>query len=240
MSMSKYVALLLAAGMTAFATTASYAEDSPHEFSANVTIATDYRFRGISQTDNSPTIQGGFDYAYAPLGVYLSAWASNVDFAESSEFDFYAGIAGEVNGIGWDVGGLYYTYPGDSTKPELDYFEVYGSLSYDFGMFDVTAGVAYSPDFFAETGDAVYVYGDVSIPLPHGFSISGHVGNQSIYDNVVFDTPDYTDWLIGVSKDIGKFAFNLSYVDTDLTKAECFSGSDLCDGTVVFSVSGSF
>ncbi len=247
MSMSKYVALLLAAGMTAFATTASYAEDSPHEFSANVALTTDYRFRGISQSNEDPSISGGFDYTHSS-GFYVGVWAGSLDFAVPDpddadiEIDYYGGFSGEIgNGIGWDIGGLYYAYPGSDTgSADYDYFEVYGSLSYDFGNFDIAAGIAYSPDYFFESDDGIYVYGDVGIPLPSGFAISGHVGHQSIDDNAQFGTPDYTNWSIGISKDLSIFSFDLSYLDTNMSSADCFGGGDICDGTVIFSISSSF
>ena len=79
------------------------AEDSPHEFSANVALATDYMYRGGSQTNEQPAISGGFDYAHSS-GVYAGVWASNVDFGDSAniEIDYYGGIGGEFsNGIGW-------------------------------------------------------------------------------------------------------------------------------------------
>lgn len=212
------------------------AQESPHAYSANITITTNYMFRGFSQSDEGPAIQGGFDYAHES-GVYLGTWASSIDFAESTEFDFYGGISGELaNGLGWDVGGLYYLYPGDSTSPELNFYEVYGSLGYDFDTFNVGAGIAYSPDYFAETGSAVYVYGDLGVPLPHGVSFAVHVGHQSIEDNAGWGGPDYIDWSLGVSRDFGPFNIDLSYIDTDMNSAEC---SDICDA-FVFSISSSF
>jgi len=232
------------------------ADDSPHEFSANVALSTDYRFRGISQTTEDPALSGGFDYSYSPIGFYAGVWASNLDFGEPTgpggvndtadlEIDFYGGIAGELpNGIGWDVGGLYYYYPGSDPGAfanDYDYFEVYGSLSYDFGMFNVAGGANYSPDYFAESDDAVYLYGDVGVPLPvAGLTLSGHVGHQWIDDNATFGTPDYVDWILGLSKDIGPFTFDLSYVDTDMSNAECFGGTDFCDATAIFTISSSW
>ncbi|MEX2353300.1 MAG: TorF family putative porin, partial [Gammaproteobacteria bacterium] len=53
----------------------SIAQSSDHSFSANATMASDYLFRGQSQTDNGPTIQGGFDYGHSS-GLYLGTWAS--------------------------------------------------------------------------------------------------------------------------------------------------------------------
>ena len=234
-----------------------YAEDSPHEFSANVAISTDYRFRGISQTTKDPAISGGFGYSYTPIGFYASVWASNLDFGEPTngpgsvndtadmEIDFIGGFAGEFPmGVGWDIGGLYYYYPGSDTGSyanDYDYFEVYGSLSYDFTKFNVKGGLAYSPDYFAESGDSIYLYGDVGVPLPvGGLNLAGHVGQQWIDDNATFGTPDYLDWKIGLSKEIKQFTFDISYVDTDLSDGECFGGSDFCDATAVFTVSASF
>lgn len=232
--------------------TSAYADDeSPHEFSANVALSTDYRFRGITQTSNDPALSGGFDYSYTPYGFYAGTWASNLDFnvpdpdPADLEIDFYGGFSGEFSGgIGWDIGGLYYAYPGSDTGPgvaDYDYFEVYGSLSYDFESFNVAGGLAYSPDYFFESGDSLYVYGDVGVPLSmYGLSLAGHFGHQSIDNNAQFGTPDYVDWSIGISKEIGAFTFDLSYIDTDLDNAECFGGSDFCDATAVFTVSSSF
>ncbi|MFB3115989.1 MAG: TorF family putative porin, partial [Gammaproteobacteria bacterium] len=80
--------------------------DSPHEFSANVALSTDYLFRGISQTDGNPAISGGFDYSYSPVGIYAGIWASNVDFSgccgddDNIEIDYYGGIGGDFgNGV---------------------------------------------------------------------------------------------------------------------------------------------
>lgn len=226
------------------------AQESAHEFSANVALSTDYRFRGISQTTEDPALSGGFDYAYTPLGFYAGVWASNLDFGVPDpdpadlEIDYYAGFSGEVGqGIGWDIGGLYYSYPGSDTGPgvaDYDYFEVYGSLGYDFGSFDVSGGLSYSPDYFFESGDALYVSADVGIPLPGDFSLAGHIGHQSIDDNAQFGTPDYLDWSVGVSKSYGIFSFDLSYVDTELSKAECFGGASSCDSTVIFTISAGF
>lgn len=233
------------------------ADDSPHEFSANVALSTDYRFRGISQTSEDPALSGGFDYAYSgdniPFGFYAGVWASNLDFnvpdpdPADLEIDFYGGFTGEFaigNGLGWDVGVLYYAYPGSDTGPgvaDYDYIEGYGSLSYDFGPFDAAVGLAYSPDYFFESDDSLYVYGDVGVPLPvWDLSLAGHVGHQDIDDNAQFGTPDYWDWSIGISKEIGAFTFDISYVDTDISDSECFGGTDFCDATAIFTISSSF
>jgi uncharacterized protein (TIGR02001 family) len=67
-------------------TTALAADDSPHLLTANVALTTNYIYRGISQTNNGPAVQGGFTYTYQPLGLYASAWGSNVDSSSASGY----------------------------------------------------------------------------------------------------------------------------------------------------------
>ena len=252
------VAMLAAPAVLAEDTPAAPAEEqSPHSFSANVSLSTDYRFRGITQSNNDPAISGGFDYAYTglPVGIFLGTWLSSIDFGPPDsgspdradvELDIYGGLTGTLpiaKGVGWKLGGYGYLYPGSNTGPGVasyDYVEVFGALTYDFGTFNVTGGFAYSPDYFFESGDGLYVSGDVGVPLPYDFSLAGHVGHQYIDNNAQFGTPDYTDWNVGVSKKWKMFTFKLSYVDTDLSETECFGGLDFCDATGVFSVTAAF
>ncbi|MBM2829826.1 MAG: uncharacterized protein HW411_616 [Gammaproteobacteria bacterium] len=254
------VILLLTGALVVMSPIVQAEEESPHSFTANVALSTDYRFRGITQTTEDPALSGGFDYAYLssafPVGIFLGVWASNIDFNEGSlgvsdtadlEIDFYGGFTGTFpigNGVGWKIGGLYYAYPGSDTSPALtvdyDYAEAYGVLSYDFGIFNVAGSLYYSPDYFAETDDGIYYSGDVGVPLPYEFTLSGHVGYQEIDNNAGFGTPDYTDWMVSLAKSWNIFTFKLAYIDTDIDDAECFGGTDFCDGTGVFTVSSSF
>ena len=94
-------------------------------FSATFTLATDYVFRGISQTDSKPAVQGSLDYAY-PLGIYLGVWGSNLNSAISKggvELDFYLGYGTELfTNFNIDLAVFYYSYPGGGSDPEPDYF----------------------------------------------------------------------------------------------------------------------
>ncbi|RMD68756.1 MAG: hypothetical protein D6819_08605 [Gammaproteobacteria bacterium] len=210
--------------------------DSP--FSANVALATDYPFRGISQTDEEPAIQGGFDFNHES-GLYLGTWASNVDFNDGDEaqmeLDLYGGFAKEFSGIGVDVGLIYYAYPGAASDLDYDFLEIYGGLSYSIASIKYS----YSNDYFAGSGTSGYLEGGVDIPLPQDFSLGLHIGRQWIDEEDTFGTPDYTDWKIAVSKEIAGFGFELSYVDTDLSDKECFGGTDLCDARGMFILSKS-
>lgn len=215
------------------------------EISGNVTIATDYRFRGISQTDRDPAIQGGFDYAHES-GLYAGTWMSNVAFGGSTEWDIYAGYAADFNeDVSYDVGYLYYLYSSDDSDPDLDYVELYGSVS--FG--DATLGLVYSPDYFAETGDYFNFYGDYGITLPGDFGLGAHLGynlfeGESEFASFLASVPgsnpgeDYLDWSLSVTKAAMGVDWSLSYIDTSIDEDEC-GGTQLCDATVVLAVSKS-
>lgn len=222
----------------------------PGEFSANVALTTDYIFRGISQADEDPAIQGGMDYALDTgqgIGFYVGFWGSNVEQPDAEgnianlELDIYGGLNGEVMGIGWDIGVIRFEYPDSDI---LDYNEAYLGLSYNSDLVQLkpalSAKVSYSPDFFAESGDAVYVEGALDLEFPYAFVLGLHIGHQDIEDNDVFGTPDYTDWRVGLSKEVFGFGLDISYFDTDLSDSECFGGTEFCDARAVFTISRSF
>ena len=241
--MNKFLSSLII-GVTAISAMPVQAQDSPHEISANVSLLTDYLYRGISQTNENFALQGGFDYAHTPTGFYAGTWASEIDFAESLEIDVYGGIGGELgNGMSWDVGGLYYMYPGSNAQPEEDFFEAYANLAYTFGEVQlepsIGAGVAWSPDFFGEDGDGVYVYGSLDLSLPHDFGLSFYVGHQDIEGDKLSGPAgfDYVHYSIGLSKSFGPLDLSVSWNDAN---NECDAGtSELCQA-VVFSVGSSF
>lgn len=253
----RLISVLLVAGGLGLSLPATAAEAT-----ANVTFATDYRFRGISQGDRSAAVQGGFDWA-ADNGFYVGTWASNVTFSGAAmELDLYAGFGGDLTeNSAYDVGVLYYAYPEDDatdfdgTDRDLDYVELYGSVS----LGDGTLGFAYSPDYFYETDTFFYFYGDYSIALNDNWSIDLHYG-INMFDNeevgadfgigqcraaaangeCANGTEDaYSDWSVGVSTSAGGLDFSLQYIDTDLDDQDCFGGTQLCDATAVFSVSKS-
>lgn len=207
------------------------------EASGNIALSTDYKFRGISQSDGE-AISGGFDVAF-DSGFYVGTWGSSIeDWGNGLELDYYAGYGGAFNeSISYDIGLLAYTYPNTDkgVEGDLDYNEVYGSV----GVADFTVGFAYSDDYFAKTGDFTYLYVDYSYALSDAYSLDVHVGDNSIEDNDGFGTPDYMDYSVGVSTSMGGVDFNLSYIDTDLSESECFGGDDLCNGSLVLTLSKS-
>lgn len=233
-------ALLGVSGMAVAAEEAGKGVD----LSGNVTIATDYRFRGVSQLDNSPAIQGGFDFSTDP-GFYVGTWASNIGFAGDGsqiELDLYAGFSSEINDkVSYDVGYLYYWYPKDDSDPNLDYYEIYGSLSFH----DATVGLNYSPDYFAETDNYYYLYGDYGLKaFDDRLGVDFHIGwnkfkNSKQY-NAFFGSSSsddgYADWSLKLSTEYANVEWALTYVDTSVSDNDC---KDLCDPTVVVSLSKS-
>jgi len=228
------------------------AEASPHEWSANMAVLTEYQFRGISQSNEDPAIQVGIDYGHAS-GLYVGFWASSVEFNSGSgnetqlETNFYTGYAGSAGAFDYDIGFLYYYYPEeDDDEPgtgvgEQDLWEVYGSLGTTFDMAyepSVTAGFAYSPDYYGSDGDSIYIYGEFGLSLG-GISPYATVGYLDVDGDKT--TPagyDYVYYTVGASYDIGHFTLDLHWFDAEEGTDAGGTGSGR-DG-VVFGISSSW
>ena len=112
----------------------------------NTGLTTDYRFRGISQTQNAPAVQGGVDYAHAS-GFYAGNWNSSVSSlvytnGAGVENDVYAGYKTKVLGLELDVGSINYFYPRatNNTSTNFDTNEIYVAV----GQGPVTAKISNS------------------------------------------------------------------------------------------------
>jgi uncharacterized protein (TIGR02001 family) len=208
------------------------------EISANVGFVSEYSFRGIAQSNEEPALQGGFDVSHSS-GFYAGIWGSNVEFGDATlETDLYAGYSNSIGNFSYDVGALYYMYPGADNNLDYDYYELSAALGYDFQVFSASASVNYAPDNFGDSGHAEYYALSVDVPLPSDFSLNGHFGHQEIEDNAAFGVEDYNDWGVGLGYSWQGFDFALSYIDTDLDEpTECADG---CDQKVIFGISRSF
>jgi uncharacterized protein (TIGR02001 family) len=213
------------------------------EISGNISLVSDYAFRGVSQTDEQFALQGGFDYAH-DSGFYVGTWASNVNsifFNDAQdpqlEIDFYAGYSGEMpNGIGYDLGILHYDYPG---ADPADTNELY--ISGSMAGFSVSLNYSDELSFVGSKESAYYVAAGYEMTLPQEIGLSLHVG---LSDGDAFDPskptglPDsIVDWSIGVSKSVVGVDLGLTYVDSDADDATFFG--DLAEARIVFSVSKS-
>ncbi|MBP6879217.1 MAG: TorF family putative porin [Phenylobacterium sp.] len=205
---------LLAAAATAAMSGAAFAQDeSPLDLSFNVGAATDYVWRGVSQTDESPQIYGGVD---ATVGiVYAGTWLSNVDFGSGNDTDFeldlYAGVRPQLGPVTLDLGIQYYGYINAPTGSDQDFIEFKAAGSVPVGPATVGAAVFWSDDFYGGTGNATYVELNGSSPIGEKFSVSGAVGHQDVdYDG------DYTTWNLGVGYALTDFlGVDLRYHDTN-------------------------
>lgn len=213
------------------------------ELSANVGMVTEYSFRGIAQSDENFAVQGGFDIAHGS-GLYAGVWGSNVDFNDGDqaniEIDLYGGYSGSFNNVNYDLGLIYYSYPGARDSLDYDFWEGSFALGYDFDAFVASASVNYSPEYFGDSGDAFYYSLGLDIPVTDSFGVSAHGGYQTIDDNVAFGIGDdsYLDWSLGLNYTYADFDFSLAYVDTNLDEpSECADG---CDARVIFGISKSF
>ncbi len=231
----RQVRILATLGMLAAAAAAQA------EVSSTWTLTNDYDFRGASQSAKDPAVQASIDWA-DESGWYIGAWASNVDFGPAADIDYevdlYTGFSGgDEEGLGWDVGFVYYAYPDDS---DVNYPEIYGKISY--GLF--SGALFYSNDYVGSSENAIYVTGDVGVPIADtGFSVIAHAGYNfgDFWDQG--DGSEYIDWSIGGSYTVGNFDLALKWVDTTLDEGDFwFSSDDVnnTEGRVVFTISTTF
>lgn len=237
--------LVASAFIPAFASAA----DSPHTLTGNVGVYSQYIFRGLTQTNKDPALQGGFDYSHSS-GFYAGTWMSNISWltdspaatgysSSSLEMDFYGGYKGTITGdLGFDIGILQYYYPGTkntAARPfpagigKADTLELYGAITwkwlsakYSHSVSDKTFGVADSEGTY---------YFDLSatFPLTDKINLIGHYGIQKFKGGagacgagVSNDTcASYDDWKIGATYSLPKdFTIGGYFTGTDMTTAQ--------------------
>ncbi|GGC28280.1 hypothetical protein GCM10011504_03110 [Siccirubricoccus deserti] len=220
------------------------------------TVASDYLFRGISQTRNTWAGQAAVDLQH-DSGFYIGTFVSNATFLAAPfndtrmEVDAMAGYRFDLGGVSLDLGYIGYFYPGQS-KPDgtqlNEYHEVALKASYTFEPVKLLAAFNYSPNFFGRSGSGYYAEGGADVSLPFEFTASGRIGYQWIERNPRFGTPDYLWYSIGLSREIvAGVTATLAWYGTNIDKGECVpvtdradGGQRICAGRVLFSVSKVF
>ncbi|MEH6566995.1 MAG: TorF family putative porin [Halopseudomonas sp.] len=235
--MMKKLAVAVATASTLSFATMTHAEAfdtalGEFDTSMTATLATQYIWRGQSQTDGAGAVQGSLDIAHES-GLYIGAWASNVDsedFGGSSvEFDYYAGYGGAItDDIGYDLQWATYTYPGNSS---IDVQEALASLS----LYGFVLGAKYAYD----PGSALYTYIDYGFDLPWDMGLGLHYGLTDTKDPLdgVSGDEKYGDWAVSIGKTVLGLDLALMYSDTDLDDDCPYTSSDSCDSNFTFSVS---
>lgn len=181
------------------------------EFSGSVTLGSEYILRGISQTDEEPTVQGNIDFVAG--GFYIGVWGSNVEFGPGTntqlELDGYLGYVWEwPSGFSLDLGIVHYDYPGSTI--DFDYEEYYVALGYS--GFELT--YFYADKYFGTDGEGQYIDAAWKGGIGGGFNLGLHVG-QSIYDEALVGLLDYVDYRVSLDRDFGALNVEVGYTDTD-------------------------
>jgi len=222
------------AGALSISALPAFAADSPHSFTGNVGLASEYLYRGIAQTAGKPALQGGFDYSHSS-GLYAGVWGSNISWLENAgvsgaslEIDVYGGYKGTFGGdLGYDVGILTYNYPGSLTPGAVkpDTTELYGALSWKFLTLKYSQSTS---NLFgvANSKNSSYLELNAAYDLGNGWGVSGHIGNQKV-ENLANSVGDYTDYKLGVTKDMGFGVVGLAVSATDAMD-DCGAGQWYC------------
>jgi uncharacterized protein (TIGR02001 family) len=240
--------LISATAAPAFAQEIAEADPTPAvTVSGSATIASDYRFRGVSQTNNEMAVQGGITVAHEN-GLYAGIWASNLSgwgtfSGANMELDLVGGYKARLSDTATlDVGVTWYMYPGGADK--TDFAEPYVKLTGTAGSATLTAGAAYAPAQEAlgrwyDTGadaaagvyntpgdkeDNLYLWGDAAIriqgtPLTAKAHVGYSDGNPGLGPNAtsVAPTGKYWDWSIGVDTNWRNLTLGAAYVGADIS-----------------------
>ena len=216
---------LSALALASFFATPAAAAELGAGFSVNggATLVSDYRFRGISQTDKNFAVQGTFTISHES-GVYATVWGSSIDdyiaAGSDQEIDLIMGYKHDFSGTTVDFGLLYYFYPGNAKGTNTDFAEPYLSVSHTFGPVTGKLSAAYAPKQKALTVDGIhkednlYLAGDLSVPVGKtGIAVAGHFGH-SFGPSYLTIGDGYSDWNLGVTYTTGPLTVGLQYVDT--------------------------
>lgn len=231
--------LLVASGMAAMPALADET-DPPSEFTitGSATLASQYRFRGLSQSNNQPVIQGSMTVSHAS-GLYVSVWgssASSNSYVNSpidiggTEIDVYGGFAKELgrSGVKADVGVYGYLYPGSKSinnGVSANYYELYGSLAKTLGPVAAKVGVYYAPaqkvfnlSAFSRTRNNTYVYGELSAAVPGTpITLHSHIGHTGGGFNYF---KPYLDYSVGAGVTWKALTLDASLVGTNISKSD--------------------
>ncbi len=212
-------------------------EDDGSGFNWNAAATSEYMFRGISQTDDHPAIQAGAGYSFSN-GFYVGAWASNVDFGESTdaEVDTFIGWNGDLtDSVNLDVQLVRYNYVGEPDGVDYAYNELIGKVSF---AENYSATLGYTNDFLNTDTDSVYVAVGGSWAVGNDFNVTAGLGYTTV-DNALSTEDGYMDCSVGVNRDFGPVNIALGYVGTDSSGEDLFGDDNAEDKFVLtFALGG--
>ncbi len=229
-------------------------------WNAQFTIASDYSYAGISNTQLKPAFQMGLDYSSPfllplgpPLWLYVTGFGSNVQFPSLGpgvEIDVAAGV--KINSddrkFAIDVGYQRYLYPYYDASIGAEYGEVQARVDYDFGPVAVSGRVRWSPDNFGHSGQSwnkrVFVSAPLPfLPVPESVKLNAYVslGNFWVEKPADYGIPgnDYWFWQVGLVTSVWGLDFTLAYTDTNIDYVGC-GNTPYCSGRVFLSLTKAF
>ncbi|NBC37316.1 hypothetical protein GTZ99_12195 [Novosphingobium sp. FSY-8] len=239
-----------AAVAMAFAAQVAHAEETPEiTLTGSAAVVSQYRFRGISQSDQKPAVQMSVTATHKS-GFYVSVWGSSASAGQSAvniggtEIDVYGGYSKAFAGITFDGGVYGYIYPG---APAGNYYELYGSVSKTIGPVSAKAGLYWAPkqDYFTTFGTAtkfsVYKYADLSFAVPETpLTFTAHIGHTA--GGFAWTKP-YMDYSVGVAYKIKAITVGAQLVGTNVSKADAGGTNEMYRATktaAVLSLTASF
>lgn len=243
--------VLAALALPGAAMAADAAPTPEHTVTSNVGVVSNYVYRGITQTQSAPAVQGGFDYAHSS-GLYAGVWGSNVGWITGSgatgnaslEVDTYAGYKGTATAdVSYDVGAIRYNYlgtytaapkvaPAPSAYAKADTAEVYGSIAYQW----LSAKYSYALGDFLTVPKAQgtsYLELNASYALADtGYTLGAHYGKQTYKGTFAAALaagaadPTYSDYKLSVTKDISGYVLGLAYTNTNTKQGGYYTFPD--------------
>lgn len=226
-------------------------QQSDNLFSANAAFSSDYRYRGISQTRRQAAFSGGADYVHTPTGIYAGVWASTITWTKdaggdgSVEIDLYAGKRGKMSdSLTYDVGALRYAYPSNGLQnvaglANANTTELYAQLGYGPAYIKYAHAVTNVFGFVDSKGSGYLDLG-ANVDLDKATILNLHLGHQSIRHT---SAASYTDWKVGITRDLGFASATLAVVGTDASQSAYRSpknGKFLGNNSVLLSMSKNF
>lgn len=225
---------ILIASLLAAIAAPAFAEDAPapSPLTGNFTLTSEYLYRGITQSNNRPAVQGGFDYA-SDTGLYIGNWNSSISWIGDAscggsacgasggiEMDFYGGYKKTLGDFTFDIGALYYYYPGNyaglwaSTYDNPSTLEYYAAVGYKWITLKYSRA---SSNVFGNYGSkhSGYYEANFAYDLGSGWGMSAHAGHQQLKQNY---NGAYSDYRVGVTKDVGFATVGLTYSMTTAHK----------------------
>lgn len=220
---------------------------SPVTVTGSVAIVTDYRFRGVSLSGGDPAVQGGATLTH-DSGFYVGAWGSSIDDGGTGlygdlELDLFGGWSGDIaEGVGLDVGLLYYAYPTNAAGVDAEVFEPYATVSGTLGPVQAKLGVAYAweQDSLGDN-DNLHLFTKLSAGIPNTpITLTAGLGytDGALAPPLLAGAADDTgfDWTLGATATVlGNLSLGVAYTGVEGPSIDGFT-----DDAVVGSLTVSF